>query len=293
MLEKVISILFPIFAVVVAGFFVGKQFKPNMGDMNRINIDLMIPCLVFSTLSIMPLGKAQSSLIFAASLAVLLPGLLMVPVCKLLKLSYKTWTPPQMFRNSGNLAIPLFGYAFGTAAEGPAVLLFVVSLLLHITVGLAMLSNEEYQFRNVLKMPLLWASLAAILFNVFDATLWNPLYEAMTLVGQAAVPIMLISLGVQLTAIRWSGIGVGLLSTALSLVTGGITFAVIYYWIPLPAEHMKMLLLFTMLPPAVMNFLLAERFRIGADNVASMVLFGNLLTIITLPLLLAATFYIG
>ncbi|KXF83175.1 AEC family transporter [Enterovibrio coralii] len=292
MLEKVVSILFPIFAVVAAGFFVGKQFKPNMSDINRINIDLMIPCLVFSTLSVMPLGKSQYSLLFAAAIAVLLPGLLMIPLSKVLNISYKTWAPPQMFRNSGNLAIPLFGYAFGTAAEAPAVLLFVVSLLLHITVGSALLSNKDYELKNVFKMPLLWASLVAILFNLFDLTLWNPLNEAMILVGQAAVPIMLISLGVQLTGIRWSGVGVGMLATVLSLVTGGITFAVIYMFIPLPAEHMKMLLLFTMLPPAVMNFLFAERFRMGPEKVASMVLFGNLLTVITLPILLAATFYI-
>ncbi|CZF81128.1 AEC family transporter [Grimontia marina] len=290
MLEKVISILFPVFAVVAAGFFVGKAFKPDMRHINRINIDLMVPCLVFTTLSVMPMGGQQNSLIVAAVLAVLLPGVLMFGIGNIMSLPFKTWGPPQMFRNSGNLAIPLFGYAFGVSAEAPAVLLFVVSVILHITVGMALLSNSEYRFNNVLKMPLLWAAMLALVFNFNGWTVWNPLNEGMTLVGNAAVPVMLISLGVQLTAIKWSGIRVGILSTVLSLVTGAISFTLIYFFIPLPSEHMRMMLLFAMLPPAVMNFLYAERFKVGADEVASMVLFGNGFTVLTLPLLLIAAF---
>ncbi|MBV7296671.1 AEC family transporter [Enterovibrio paralichthyis] len=290
MLEKVISILFPVFAVVAAGFFVGKAFRPDMRHINRINIDLMVPCLIFTTLSVMPLGSDQTSMFIAAIVAVLLPGVLMVPISGLLKLPFKTWGPPQMFRNSGNLAIPLFGYAFGASAEAPAILLFVVSMMLHITVGLALLSNSEYRFQHILKMPILVAAMLAMVFNFADIQVWTPLNEAMILVGNAAVPVMLISLGVQLTGIQWSGFGVGVLSTVLSLVTGAITFAVIYFFIPLPSEHLRMLLLFAMLPPAVMNYLFAERFNVGPDKVASMVLFGNFFTLITLPLLLIAAF---
>ncbi|MEF1262481.1 AEC family transporter, partial [Vibrio harveyi] len=56
--------------------------------------------------------------------------------------------------------------------------------------------------------------------------------------------------------------------------------------IPLPIMQLQMMVLFTMLPPAVMNYLFAERLNIEPLNVASMVLFGNFLSIITLPLLL-------
>ncbi|MEZ8140380.1 hypothetical protein A1OO_14590 [Enterovibrio norvegicus FF-33] len=290
MLEKVISILFPVFAVVAAGFFVGKSFRPDMRHVNRINIDLMVPCLVFTTLSVMPMGGEQNALFIAAVIAVLLPGVLMIPICKILSLPYKTWAPPQMFRNSGNLAIPLFGYAFGLIGEAPAILLFVVSMMLHITVGLAMLSNSEYRFRQIFKMPILIASILALIFNFSGITVWAPLNEGMILIGNAAVPVMLISLGVQLTAIQWSGLGVGILSTFLSLATGAVSFAVIYFFVPLPPEHLRMMLLFAMLPPAVMNFLFAERFNVGPDKVASMVLFGNFLTIVTLPALLVAAF---
>lgn len=49
---------------------------------------------------------------------------------------------------------------------------------------------------------------------------------------------------------------------------------------------MKMMVLFTMLPAAVMNYLFAERFHIEPEKVASIVLFGNFFSILTLPVLL-------
>ncbi len=290
MLEKVISILFPVFAVVVAGFIVGKTFKPDMGPINRINIDVMVPCLVFSTLSVMPLGIEQSSLIIAAVVAVLLPGMIMAVLAQFCNMPFRVWGPAQMFRNSGNLAIPLFGYAFGQSAEAPAIMLFLVSVVLHTTVGISLLSNQSQRFFSILKTPLLIAACLALTVNFADIKVWQPLHEAMVLLGNAAVPVMLLSLGVQLTAIRWSGMRIGMLSTLLSLVTGAIAFATIYVFIPLPSEHMRMMVLFTMLPPAVMNFLLAQRYDAGAEEVASMVLFGNFLTIITLPALLYIAF---
>ena len=76
------------------------------------------------------------------------------------------------------------------------------------------------------------------------------------------------------------------MTTLFSLATGAISFAFIYFFLPLPQQQLQMMVLFTMLPPAVMNFLFAERFNIEPENVASMVLFGNFFAIITLPFLL-------
>ena len=54
--------------------------------------------------------------------------------------------------------------------------------------------------------------------------------------------------------------------------------------------QMQMMVLFTMLPPAVMNYLFAEQCQIEPTKVASMVLFGNFFAIVTLPVLLVVAF---
>lgn len=125
-----------------------------------------------------------------------------------------------------------------------------------------------------------------MILNVLGITVWKPLYEATSLLGQAAVPVMLISLGSQMINLKLSGFKVGVISSLLSLATGAVSFLLIYYFIPLPTMQLQMMVLFTMLPPAVMNYLFAERFNIEPTNVASMVLFGNFFCLITLPILL-------
>jgi predicted permease len=286
MFEQVVGILFPVFALIAVGFSVGRWLKPDFKPINRINMDAFTPALVFSSLVAMPLDTDQVPLLSAAIVAVLLPGLVMLPVCKLAGLKYKAWAPPHMFRNSGNLAIPLFTYTFGDTALASAVLLFVVSACLHISLGLALLS-EGNPFKQIIKMPIFLAASSALVLNLTGIGVWSPLYEATSLLGQAAVPVMLLSLGAQMCNLRVSGLKVGVLCSLQSLLTGAVSFAVIYWLIPLPTMQLQMMVLFTMLPPAVMNYLFAERFQIEPVKVASMVLFSNFFSIITLPLLLS------
>lgn len=285
MFEQVIGILFPVFALVAVGFSVGRWLKPDFKPINRINMDTFTPALVFSSLVAMPLDTQQVPLLSASVVAVLVPGLVMIPLSRLFKLRYKAWAPPHMFRNSGNLAIPLFTYTFGDTALASAVLLFVVSACIHISLGLALLS-EGNPFKQIIKMPIFLAALSALILNLSGIVVWSPLYEATVLLGQAAVPVMLLSLGAQMCNMRLSGLKVGVFCTLQSLFTGAIAFAVIYFFIPLPTMQLQMMVLFTMLPPAVMNYLFAERFQIEPTKVASMVLFGNFFSLLTLPLLL-------
>lgn len=285
MFEQVVSILFPVMALVCVGYAIGRWLKPDFRPINRINMDTFLPALVFSSLATMPLDTAQLPLIYASLIAVLIPGILMIPICKLGGWNFKAWAPLHMFRNSGNLAIPLFTYTFGETALSSAVLLFVVSACLHISLGLALLSKGG-SFRQIFTAPVFIATVVAMLFNLSGTPVWKPLYEATALLGQAAVPVMLLSLGSQMTNMRLAGLRVGLISTAQSLTTGTVAFALIYFFIPLPTMQLQMMVLFTMLPPAVMNYLFAERFHIEPTNVASMVLFGNFLCLFTLPLLL-------
>ncbi|MDA0117728.1 AEC family transporter [Vibrio sp. T11.5] len=285
MLEQVIGILFPVFALVLVGFSVGRWLKPDFRPINRINMDAFTPALVFSSLVSMPLDTAQVPLLSASLIAVLLPGVLMIPTCKLAGLRYKAWAPPHMFRNSGNLAIPLFTYTFGDTALASAVLLFIVSACIHVSLGLALLS-EGNPFKQVIRMPVFLAAFTAMVLNLSGLGVWEPLYEATALLGQAAVPVMLLSLGAQMCNMRLSGLRVGIFCTIQSLATGAAAFWIIYTFIPLPPMQLQMMVLFAMLPPAVMNYMFAERFNIEPNRVASMVLFGNFFSILTLPLLL-------
>jgi len=287
MLLRVIEILFPMFAVVVAGYICARRTSINMASINKLNLDYFSPALVFASLVNMPLGEKQVNLTTASLIAVLLPGLLMWIICRIYRLDIKVWLPPHMFRNSGNLAIPLFVYTFGEMVKGDAVLLMVLSTCAQMTLGLFIVSGANKQgIKQLLKMPIIYATILALTLNLSDVHIWKPLLEAANLLGESAIPLMLFSLGSQLIYLNRSGLKIGLVSTATSLLTGAVTFAVILWLIPLARIELQMMVLFTMLPPAVMNYLLAERYQLDGSTVAAMVLYGNLLSLFTMPILL-------
>ncbi|MEG3755258.1 AEC family transporter [Psychromonas arctica] len=292
MFTQVVGILFPVFALALVGFLIGRWLKPDFKPINRINMDVLVPALVFSSLAVMPIEMEQIPLLTASVVAVLLPGLLMIPICKIFNLNFKVWVPSNMFRNSGNLAIPLFTYTFGNTALAPAVLLFVISSCAHISIGIALLSDGN-PIKKMATMPVFLAALLALILNLSGIGIWKPLYDATHLLGGASIPIMLLSLGSQMCNIRLNGLKVGVICTVLSFVTGAMAFIAIYLFIPLPTLHLQMMLLFTMLPPAVMNYMFAERFNIAPEKVASMVLFSNLFSIITLPIVLVIALSLG
>ncbi|MFT2098151.1 AEC family transporter [Marinomonas sp. 2405UD66-6] len=286
MFDQVVSILFPILGLAFAGLCVGRWIKPDFRPINRVNMDVFVPALTFSSLVVMPLDISQIPLLSASLFAVIIPGVLMIPVCYFLKIRYKVWAPPLMFRNSGNLAIPLFTYAFGQTAVAPAVMLFVVSSCLHFSLGLAIVS-KGISLLQLIRMPIFVSAVLALTLNLIGVGIWEPLLNATTLLGQAAIPIMLVSLGAQMCNMRLSGLKTGLMCTGLSLVTGGISFGLIYLFIPLSTLHLQMMLLFTLFPPAVLNYMLAERFDLEPERVASMVLFSNFFCVVTLPIMLS------
>jgi hypothetical protein len=293
MLFRIIEILFPMFTVVLAGYICARRTSINMGPINRLNLDYFSPALVFASLVNMPLGSKQVNLIAASLIAVILPGLLMWLLCRIYRLDLKVWVPPHMFRNSGNLAIPLFVYTFGEMVKSDAVLLMVVSTCLQMTLGLFIVSGANKQgIKQLLKMPIIYATILALTLNLSGVQIWQPLFAASSLLGESAIPLMLFSLGSQLIYLNRSGLRIGLASTATSLLTGAITFTVIQFLIPLAHIEQQMMVLFTMLPPAVMNYLFAERYKLDGSTVAAMVLYGNLLALFTMPILLWFAFTI-
>ncbi len=287
MLIRVIEILFPMFFVVIAGYICAKKTAIDMKPINRLNLDYFAPALVFSCLVDMPLGYKQINLTFACILAVIIPGIVIWVFSKVRNLDYKVWVPPHMFRNSGNLAIPLFMYTFGDVAKGDAVLLMVISTCLQVTLGLIIISGLNKQgLKTLISMPIIHATVISLAINFSGIHVWKPLIEATTLLGESCIPLMLFSLGSQLILLNRSGIKIGLISTLTSLTSGAIAYFIIINMFDLSVLERQMMVLFTMLPPAVMNYLFAERYKLDGPTVASMVLYGNFLAIVTMPVLL-------
>ncbi|HRE16775.1 MAG TPA: AEC family transporter [Rhodocyclaceae bacterium] len=285
--ERLLAILFPIFVIVAAGFFYARRHKPEMAVANRLNMDVFVPALVFSALA----GKSFNLTAFAplalGALIVLLGcGVIAWPIGRLLGVQWKTFVPPMTFNNAGNMGLPLAVLAWGESALPAAVILFMVENTLHFSLGARML-DKSARVLTLWKIPVVAATLAGLAVSIFSIPLWGPALTAVKMLGDIAVPLLLFSLGVRMTDVRFSRLGVPLVGAFLRPALGMAIAWGCVQGLGLQGREAAMLIVFGALPPAVLNFLFAERYQQEPERVAAIVLIGNLAALIVLPLALA------
>jgi predicted permease len=203
-----------------------------------------------------------------------------------LKVNVKTFVPPMMFNNSGNMGIPLIVLAFGEPALGAAIILFLVEMVLHFSLGPYMLAHRM-GLVQLLKTPVMAATVAGVAVSLSGTHLPEPLYTAIRMVGDASIPMLLFALGVRLNQVSFRDWHIGLASGIASPATGIVMVLLLTPFLDLEPMQQSILLVFGALPPAVLNYLMAEQYRQEPERVASIVLLGNLSALAVMPVVLA------
>lgn len=288
MVARILQIILPVFAVAAGGYLYGRLTRPDVGAANRMNMDVFVPALVLSALSRRDFDLAANrGLVLGCVVIVLGSGLLGWAGARLLRADPRTFVPPLMFNNSGNMGLPLALLAFGEAHLPAAVALFVTTNLLHFTLGLHVLRGAGARVVHLLRSPMVLATAAGVALSVTGARLPGWLALAIEMTGDVAVPLMLFTLGVRMTATTLEGWHVGLVGAVLRPVAGvGLALAV-GLALRLEPTQLGLLTLYGSLPPAVLNFLLAEEYRQDPQQVASIVLLGHLVSLVAVPAALA------
>lgn len=287
MLIRIVEILFPLFAITALGYLVGRRMKPDLSQANKLNMDVFVPALVFAALANKAFDiSAFLPLVVAVSLIVLGSGLVAWALARALGMQPKTLVPPIMFNNCGNLGLPLAVLTFGETALAPMVVMFMVSNLVHFSFG-AWLLDHRVRLLTVWKVPSVLATFLGLSVSLSHFEVWPPLLIAIRMLGEISIPLMLFGLGVRLADSRISAVGIGVFGAlARPLIGLALAWAVLQL-IELPAREQALLMVFGALPPAVLNFMFAERYQQEPGKVASMVLIGNLAAVVFLPLALA------
>lgn len=290
MFLTLINIVLPVFAVAAMGFVFGRRQVrvPQMDFINHANVMVFCPALVFSALLDNPVDLLRGwPLVAAGMLVVILPGVLLalIPVRGI---SRRAFLVPGMFRNTGNIGIPLMMLAYGKGLLGDIVLLFVLSNLLHFSLGLILLSRGIGRWMW-LKNPNVWAAVLGVLLASHRDWIPVSIRTSVDLMGQIAIPLMLFGLGVRLSQDRVTQVGLALKVNLLYLLTGALCFPLVAWMLPLTPDWMRLIALSVMLPPAVLNYLLCEQYKVEPKTVASVVLLGNLISMATIPLVVYLT----
>jgi malate permease and related proteins len=287
LLTRVFSIIFPVFGIAAIGYLYSRYKRVDMAFANQLNMDLFVPALVLGALANKSFDLAAYQNLALGAIAVVLgSGLVALPVAKWLKVDYKTFVPPMMFNNSGNMGIPLAVLTFGDTLLAAAVVLFVVETVLHFSLGVYIL-NRQVRFSQLLRMPMIIATLIGLAIGFSGWAMPEVLNTTVKMLGDVSIPLLLFSLGVRLNEVSFKYWRIGVWGAVVCPLSGLLVVALISPWLPLTAEQQRLLLIFGALPPAVLNFIVSEQYRQEPEKVASIVLFGTLGSLVVIPLVVA------
>jgi predicted permease len=290
LLARIVDVIVPVFLIVAIGYGYARRRAPDMTAFNRIALDVLAPVLVYSALAAKDFEISQHlTLLLGGTVLILGSGLLAWPLSRAFGAQPRTLVPVVMFNNCGNMGLPLALLAFGGANFGAAVALFSVSNLLHFSLG-ARITSQHARTRDLLLSPLMIGTALGFFSAMTDLRPPDVALAGLKLLGDALLPMMLFALGVRLTALNRSGLAMGLLG-ALARPLIGLAIGIPLAWaLGLEGAARGQLLLFAALPPAVVQFMLAERYHQEPDKVGAMIMMGNALAVVFVPIALALSF---
>lgn len=288
MQTEIPQIILPLVAVVVVGFLYGRHHRPDMLAANQLNMHVFLPALIFSAMA----GKTfrvdeYLPLALGGVVVMLGSGLLAWPVARVCGWSAKTLVPTAVFKNAGNTGLPLMVLAFGEAALPAAVVLFLVTNMIHFSIG-AWWLGQQVRLWDFWRVPVMIAGAIGLVVSLSGLAVWPPLLTGAKLLGDVSIGLALFSLGVRMTDAPFANWRIGVVGAVTGPAAGMLVAHLYAIAVGLsPREH-HYLLLFGALPPAVLNYLFAERYGREPEKVATIVMMGNLSACAFISIALAA-----
>lgn len=291
--------ILPIFLAAGSGYLAAKYWQVNARSISKISFFILSPCLIFSLITTSQLG--DHDVIRMAGFAIvniMAIGTLTWLVGRLLRLERRLLIAlllSTMFVNAGNYGLSLNLFAFGELALAHASIYFVVSAILMYTVGVVIASLGAFSLRRallgLLKLPVVYAVFLGLLFTRFDWSLPLPLDRTVTLLGNAAIPVLMVLMGIQLAKSNWNGQKLALATTnSLRLVIAPVVAVLLSIPFGLQGVARQAGILEAAMPTAVISIILATEYDIEPAFITTAVVTSTLLSPITLTPLLA---YLG
>ncbi|EAE2869836.1 TPA_asm: AEC family transporter [Listeria monocytogenes] len=291
-------ILLPVFGIFAIGFVGQKTLKFDIPNLSKLTLYLMSPFLAFNTFYTNPLTIDYAylaiyifalclSLILLVSLISFLLGYNLQDRCALILAS--------AFMNNGNYGTPVVLLVFGAVGLDIAVVLMVLQQLAMSTIGIyfaAKGSKDANRMKTVMKrvvrMPIAYGALLGLALQLLHVSLPSALMTCVKLVGDAAIPTIMIVLGMQLAVISFRRIE--LTKVGIALVLKLLIAPIIAFGLTLilPVDEMtkQIMILLAAMPTAANTTLMAVQFDTKPDLVSSATFISTVLSIITLPIVL-------
>jgi predicted permease len=297
-----VEVLLPVLVVVACGYALRRIFSVDLRSLNRVSMYVLSPALIFTTLARIEVTGGEALRIAAVSalfiMAMAVVTLLCAAPLKLDQAGLAGLLLCTMFMNSGNYGLPTARFAFGEEGFQRALLFFIPQTILTQVLAVPIAGMARGARGNpvlqVLKMPQIYAALAGLLAHSMGLNLTSGSHAAITsllrgvaLMSDAALPLLLLLLGMQLAqGVAVEQRGLTTLATLLRLLASPLLALGLAWLLGLSDLTTRVVVLEASMPTAVNMVLYSLEFDAQPGFVAGVVVVTTVLSLATLTLLL-------
>lgn len=289
MVWQILEIVAPVFLLGALGYGWQRSGLPfDIPFVTRIAMQISVPALLFSVLSRIEVDPvafrnlALASLVLYVAIAVVSWGLILGG-----GLDRRAYLSPVIFGNTGNVGLPIALFAYGEQGLADAMVIFAVMAALSFTFGL-MIVTEKASPLEAAKQPIFHGAILGILFAYQGWPVPTVIHTTLSMLGQIAIPVMLITMGVAVAQLDVRDLGRALSVSVAKLAVCALVAIAVAAAFRLEEVAAGTLILQAIMPVAVTSYLLATRYDADPDAVAGLVVVSTLVSVVALPLALAA-----
>ncbi|UZX15077.1 AEC family transporter [Thermus sp. PS18] len=291
-MQALLNTVLPVALVVFSGYLLGKRIPMDLTTLSRLTLYLLVPALIFDAMYQAEYSReGLVGLALGFTLTYLLLFLAITGMARLLGLSpeaTKSLLVCSLFPNSGNMGLSLVYFALGEEGLRRAVVYFILSSVVMFGLGPAFIRGGGLKegLLFTLRLPLFYALLLGLLLKALGVSLPFRLDEGLRLMGQAAIPVLLLTLGMQMSQTRFQVGAFEGVASSLRLLLAPLLAYGVGFILGLPRLEHQVLVLQSATPMAVNAFLLTREFGGEALRVARSVVVSTFLAFLTIPLFL-------
>lgn len=294
-----VDIILPVFLVVGTAALAQTRLRLDPRTLSRVAFYLFAPALIFDSLAISGVSGIEfgqmTAILFLTTLALWTLGVVAARLLHLEGTTQAAFLNAILIMNAGNYGLPVNLFAYGETGLARAAVYFVGSGLLSSSLGVYLSARGRatvyLALRRMASMPLLHATILGLVFNLGNLTVPETLAKAIHLLGQAAVPAMLVVLGVRLTETFQNRQGAVHLPTLGAVTVLRLIVSPALAWlfaglVGLNGLARNVSVLESAMPTAVMTTILATEFDSDASFAALCVVVTTLVSLPTVTILL-------
>lgn len=282
----VIQVVVPLMFIALTGVIFGKLSTDKIESVHRINLDLFVPVLVIFIFAEELPNSSNALPIVISGIFIILGGAFSAVIfARILKMPVRALSPVIMFNNSGNIGLPLMVLTFGSEILPYAVILFILQIVLHFSLGILIFSGR-INLKEFILNPIILATAFGYILYISETRIPQSIHPGMEMLAQIAIPLTLVTLGIRLSTVSFKQIQYGIIGGLLTPLSGIVLATLIVSLLDISEQYKALIILFGALPPAVLNAPLAEKYNQSPELVVSMVTSGNILSIIVLSIVL-------